>query len=292
MADDIQMLGRKLNETESNVVEMLKDYYDGYHFTWPSPDIFNPFSLLTAFSKGKIEAYWFEMGTPTFVVNLLKKYKVAPSNIGNKRLTQGDFNIPVEQAVNYYPILYQSGYLTIQNGNLRYNTYVLDMPNQEVRLGLMRSLIPYYVTADSSLTNNLVVDLAMSLDEGDLEKTLQRLQTFIGTIPYCDHTDYEGHYQQMLYIIFTLLGAYVDVEVHTAKGRIDLVIRTQSNLYLMELKLDGTAREALEQIDLKRYADRFALCDLPITKVGVNFSTSLTSNVIKYKISGDTKTIS
>ena len=273
MADDIHALGLKLGESDNQVLEMLKDYYDGYHFTWPSPDIFNPFSLLTAFSKGKIEAYWFETGTPTFVVNLLKKYKVAPSEIGNKRLTLNDFNIPVEQASNYYPVLYQSGYLTIKDSNKRYNTYILDIPNQEVRLGLMRNLISNYVTSDSSITNNLIVDLAMSLDEGDMEKALQLLQTFIGSIPYCDNTDYEGHYQQMLYIIFTLLGAYADVEVYTSKGRIDLVVRTMNNLYLLELKLDGTAREALEQIDLKKYSDRFALCDLPITKVGVNFST-------------------
>ena len=273
MADDIHAFGQKLGEKDSNVIEMLKDYYDGYHFTWPSPDVFNPFSLLTAFSKGKIEAYWFETGTPTFVVNLLKKYRVAPSNIGEEQLTQADFNIPVEQATNYFPLLYQSGYLTIKDCNLRYKSYTLDIPNQEVRLGLMRSLIPSYVTPDSSLTNRFIIKLAMSLDERNIDKALQLLQTFIGTIPYCDNTDYEGHYQQVLYIIFTLLGAYADVEVHTSKGRIDLVIRTMSDLYIMEVKLDGTARDAIKQIDLKNYPNRFALCNLPITKVGVNFST-------------------
>lgn len=227
--------------------------------------MFNPFSLLTAFSKGKIEAYWFETGTPTFVVNLLKKYKVAPSNIGEEQLTQADFNIPVEQATNYFPLLYQSGYLTIKDCNLRYKSYTLDIPNQEVRLGLMRSLIPSYVTPDSSLTNRFIIKLAMSLDERNMDKALQLLQSFIGTIPYCDNTDDEGHYQQVLYIIFTLLGAYADVEVHTSKGRIDLVIRTMSDLYIIEVKLDGTARDAIKQIDLKNYPDRFALCNLPIT---------------------------
>ena len=273
MSNDIYALGCKLSESDSRVVEILTSYYDGYHFTWPSPDVFNPFSLLTAFDKGKIEAYWFESGTPTFIINLLKKYKVSPSDIGNKELTLNDFNVPVEEASNYYPVLYQSGYLTIKGFNRRYHTYVLDIPNQEVRLGLMRSLIPNYITPDSSLTNSLVVHLAIKLDKGDMNGGLSLLQTFLGTIPYCDNTDYEGHYQQILYIIFTLLGAYVDVEVHTSKGRIDLAIRTASNLYIMELKLNGTAQDAFEQIDIKKYPERFALCGLPITKVGVNFST-------------------
>ena len=105
----------------------------------------------------------------------------------------------------------------------------------------------------------------MSLDERNMDKALQLLQSFIGTIPYCDNTDDEGHYQQVLYIIFTLMGAYADVEVHTSKGRIDLVIRTMSDLYIIEMKLDGTARDAIKQIDLKNYPDRFALCNLPIT---------------------------
>lgn len=117
------------------------------------------------------------------------------------------------------------------------------------------------------------MDMAMSLDNGDMNAALSLLKTFMGTIPYCDNTDFEGHYQQVLYIIFTLLGTYADVEVHTPKGRVDLVIRTQENLYIMELKLDGTAAKAAEQIDLKNYSERFALCNLPITKVGVNFST-------------------
>ena len=135
----------------------------------------------------------------------------------------------------------------------------------------MRSLIPYYVTRDTQTTNTTVVNLARALVRGDMDGMLCLLQTFLSTVPYCDRTDYEGHYQQMLYIIFSLLGAYVDVEVRTPMGRVDMVMRTATTLYVVELKLDQSAEAAMRQIDLKNYPERFALCGLPVVKVGINF---------------------
>ena len=169
------------------------------------------------------------------------------------------------------PLLYQSGYVTIKGYDEMFQIYTLDIPNAEVRIGLMRSLIPYYVTRDTQATNTTVVNLARALVRGDMDGMLCLLQTFLSTVPYCDRTDYEGHYQQMLYIIFSLLGAYVDVEVRTPMGRVDMVMRTATTLYIVELKLNQSAEAAMQQIDLKNYPERFALCGQLVVKVGINF---------------------
>ena len=149
-----------------------------------------------------------------------------------------DFDAPTERMESITPLLYQSGYVTIKGYDEMFRIYTLDIPNAEVRIGLMRSLIPYYVTRDTQATNTTVVNLARALVRGDMDGMLCLLQTFLSTVPYCDRTDYEGHYQQMLYIIFSLLGAYVDVEVRTPMGRVDMVMRTATTLYIVELKLN------------------------------------------------------
>ena len=271
MDEDLDILAGRLNVNRKEVVKKLKDHYDGYHFTWPSPDIYNPFSLLNAFADGRLDSYWFGSGTPTYLIEMLNKFGVLPSRIGGNEAVAADFDAPTERMQNVTPLLYQSGYVTIKGYDEMFQIYTLDIPNAEVRIGLMRSLIPYYVTHDTQTTNTTVVNLARALVRGDMDGMLRLLQTFLSTVPYCDRTDYEGHYQQMLYIIFSLLGAYVDVEVRTPMGRVDLVIRTATTLYVVELKLNRSATAAMQQIDLKNYPERFALCGLPVVKAGINF---------------------
>ena len=174
---------------------------------------------------------------------------------------------------NHLPLLYQAGYLTIKDRDTEFDSYLLDLPNREVRLGLMNSLVPSYVTPDTRPSNKVLREMARCLSRNDMDGALRLLQTFLSTVPYTDHTDYEGHYQQVLYIIFSLMGYYVDVEVHTPKGRVDVVMRTAHTLYIIEVKLDKNAEAAMKQIDLKNYPERFALCGLPIVKVGVNFDS-------------------
>ena len=271
MDEDLDILAGRLNVNRKEVVKKLKDHYDGYHFTWPSPDIYNPFSLLNAFADGRLDSYWFGSGTLTYLIEMLNKFGVLPSRIGGNEAVAADFDAPTERMQNVTPLLYQSGYVTIKGYDEMFQIYMLDIPNAEVRIGLMRSLIPYYVTRDTQTTNTTVVNLARALVRGDMDGMLRLLQTFLSTVPYCDHTDYEGHYQQMLYVIFSLLGAYVDVEVRTPMGRVDLVMRTATTLYVVELKLNQSAEAAMQQIDLKNYPERFALCGLPVVKVGINF---------------------
>ena len=271
MDEDLDILAERLNVNREEVVKKLKAHYDGYHFAWPSPDIYNPFSLLNAFADGRLDSYWFGSGTPTYLIEMLNKFGVLPSQIGGNEAVAADFDAPTERMESITPLLYQSGYVTIKGYDEMFQIYTLDIPNAEVRIGLMRSLIPYYVTRDTQSTNTTVVNLARALVRGDMDGMLYLLQTFLSTVPYCDRTDYEGHYQQMLYIIFSLLGAYVDVEVRTPRGRVDMVMRTATTLYVVELKLNQSAEAAMQQIDLKNYPERFALCGLPVVKVGINF---------------------
>ena len=273
MKDDLEGLAKKLGITPEEALMKLKENYDGYHFTSPSPDIYNPFSLLNAFADGKFGSYWFGSGTPTYLINMLKKFGVEPSEIGNNRVSVEDFDAPTERMTSIIPLLYQSGYITIKNYDEELDLYTLNIPNKEVRIGLMKSLLPHYVGGKAPEANTMVAYLSRDIRNGDMDTALRRLQTFLSTIPQCDNTKYEGHYQQVFYIIFSLLGYYVDVEVRTPRGRVDIVLRTKTTLYVMELKLDKSAGEAMEQIDLKNYPERFALCGLPVVKVAVSFDS-------------------
>ena len=273
MKEDMERLAAKLNISSEEVLLKLKENYDGYHFTYPSPDIYNPFSLLNAFADGKFGSYWFGSGTPTYLIKMLEKFGVEPSEIGNNHAEVSAFDAPTETMTDIIPLLYQSGYITIKDYDESIDLYTLDIPNKEVRLGLMKSLLPNYVASKTRETTTMVAYLSRDIRNDDMDSALRRLQTFLSTIPYCDNTRYEGHYQQMFYIIFSLLGSFVDVEVRTPRGRVDVVLRTKTTLYVMELKLDKTAGEAMEQINLKNYPERFALCGLPIVKVAINFDS-------------------
>ena len=273
MQEDMDRLAAKLDVTPEEILEKLKENYDGYHFTFPSPDIYNPFSLLNAFADGKFGSYWFGSGTPTYLIKMLEKFGVEPSEIGNNHAEVSAFDAPTETMTDIIPLLYQSGYITIKDYDESIDLYTLDIPNKEVRLGLMKSLLPNYVASKTRETTTMVAYLSRDIRNDDMDSALRRLQTFLSTIPYCDNTGYEGHYQQMFYIILSLLGSFVDVEVRTPRGRVDVVLRTKTTLYVMELKLDRTAGEAMEQINLKNYPERFALCGLPVVKVAINFDS-------------------
>lgn len=271
MADDIDLLAKKMNVTRDEAIDKLRINYDGYHFAWPSPDIYNPFSLMNAFEDGKLDSYWFGSGTPTYLIEMLNKFGVVPSKIGGTEAVSADFDAPTERMTSITPLLYQSGYITIKDYDNEFDIYKLDIPNKEVRIGLMRSLIPSYITNDTLPTNTMVVNLARALSRDNMDGALRLLQEFLSTVPYCNNTHSEGHFQQVFYIIFSLLGYYVDVEIHTPRGRVDIVLRTRTTLYVMELKLDKSAENAMQQINLKNYSERFALCGLPVVKVAVSF---------------------
>ena len=259
--------------THDEMVNELAYRYDGYHFTWPSPDIFNPYSLVNAFDKKRLGNYWFGSGTPTFLIEMMRKFKVVPTEIGEKSMRSSGFDAPAEHLTSIYPLLYQSGYLTIKDGDRNMDFYTLDIPNNEIRVGLMSSLFPNYVQQTAVVGETTVTRMYQLIRDVKMNEALIELQKYLLTVPYCRGAKSEGHYQQMLYIIFSLLGYYVDVEVHTADGRVDLVMRTSYALYLIELKINKSADKAIEQIELKQYDKRFSQTNLPIIKVGIDFST-------------------
>ncbi|MDO5525739.1 MAG: AAA family ATPase [Prevotella sp.] len=273
MSDYIDNLAAALKISREETIAKLTAKYDGYHFTWPSPDVFNPFSLLKAFTFNRIEDYWFESGTPTYLIEMLRKYEIIPSRIGNITAMAADFDAPTERITSIVPLLYQSGYVTIKKYNEFAELYTLDIPNGEIRVGLMNSLLPYYVQNKSMEGRVAVAEMYDAIRQDRMEEALELLKAFLLTVPECDNTNYEGHYQQMFYIIFSLLGRYVDVEVRTATGRVDMVMRTATKLYLIELKINQSAAKAMNQINLKDYPARFAIQNLPVVKVGINFST-------------------
>ena len=274
LSDYVDALAENLNLTHQQAVELLGKHYDGYHFCWPSPDIFNPYSLLNALSDKRVDSFWFASGTPTYLIEMMRKFGVAPSQIGRNRAMASAFDAPTERMTSLTPLLYQSGYTTIKDYNPISGLYTLDIPNSEIRIGLMETLLPNYVQSAANEGLTAIADMYMALLEGDLDGMLRQLQQFLLTVPYCDNTNYEGHYQQMLYVIFSLLGRYVDVEVRTATGRVDMVMQAFGKLYLFELKLNRSAAAAMQQINLNDYPARFSQCGLPTVKVGINFDTA------------------
>ena len=284
MHDHLVRLAERQGITFDEAVNKLTETYDGYHFTWPSPDIFNPFSVLNCMSDCSFNYYWFASGTPTYLIEMMRKFDVAPSNVGRLRAQASAFDAPTERMTSLTPLLYQSGYLTIKAAN-KMGIYTLDIPNKEIRVGLMESLLPNYVMARADDGNVVVADMCEALFENNLESFFTLLRDFLLSIPYCENTQYEGHYQQLLYVILSLLGRYVDVEVRTNKGRIDLVMQAAGTLYLMELKVGQSAEAALQQIDLKQYPERFALSGLPIVRVGLNFDME-TRTIADWKVEG------
>ena len=271
MTDHLDDFASSLGITRDEAMDGLSRQYDGYHFTWPSPDIFNPFSLLNALQDKDFKSYWFESGTPTFLIEKLKEFDVAPSDIFRMEALSLEFDAPTESLTSVIPLLYQSGYVTIKDYDRSCRLYTLDIPNIEIRIGLMESLLPNYVHRQFGSGLTATARMNRALMHEDLDGMLRLLQSYLLTISYCNDANSEGHYQQLLYVIFSLMGRYVDVEVHTATGRVDMVMRTDKNLYLFELKLNKSAEAAMRQIDLNDYASKFALCGLPVVKVGINF---------------------
>ena len=271
MSDYIDDFADAQQTTREGAIEGLKRQYDGYHFTWPSPEIFNPFSLLNAFQDRDYTNYWFSSGTPTYLIEMLRKFNIMPTDISNMEVLASSFDAPTENMTAITPLLYQSGYITIKDYDRASKLYTLDMPNNEIRVGLMESLLPNYVETRTEAGTTTIAKMYRALLYENLDEMFRLLQAYLLTVPYCDNANSEGHYQQLLYVIFSLFGRYVDVEVHTPTGRVDVVMKTSNAIYLFELKLNKSAEAAMKQIAIKDYASKFALAGLPIVKVGINF---------------------
>ena len=286
MSDDIDRLAEKLSITRENAIQQLKDNYDGYHFTYPSPDIFNPYSLLNCFSKEKIGAYWFGSGTPTFLIEMMRKFGTTPMDIGESEMADvSDFDAPTETMESIVPLLYQSGYVTIKDYDEDTNLYELGIPNKEIRIGLFKSLLPNYLTRSSQRGKVAIAQMSVLIKNGDIDGALELFRTFLATVPYCENTKYEGHFQQLMYVVFALLTDYrILVEQRTSKGRTDITLETQDSIYIMELKFGNTADEPLAQINANHYADAFAMSNKKTIKVGIGFDVKDERTITEWKV--------
>ena len=284
MRDDIDALAEHQELSREETIEELKNHYDGYHFCWPSPDVFNPYSLLNCFADGRMDDYWFGSGTPTYLINMMRKYDFLPADLGETiEVGKKDFDAPTETMTTIVPLLYQSGYVTIKGYDKPTKLYLLALPNQEIRVGLYGSLLPHYLTDKSAKANTTIAKMSVLVKKGDMDAAFSLLNDFLETVPYCDNTNYEGHWQQTLYIMFALLTNYcIMVESHTAKGRIDITMETDDTIYVMELKFNKSAEEALAQIDAKHYADAFKMSGKKVVKIGLNFSVKDEVNSLEW----------
>lgn len=259
----------------------LKERYDGYHFTHNSAGMYNPFSLLNAFKYKEFGSYWFETGTPTYLVSLLKKHHYDLERMAHEETDAQVLNSVDSESTNPIPVIYQSGYLTIKGYDERFGIYRLGFPNREVEEGFVRFLLPYYANVNKVESPFEIQKFVREVESGDYDSFFRRLQSFFADTTYEVIRDQELHYENVLFIVFKLVGFYVKVEYHTNVGRIDLVLQTDKFIYIMEFKLNGTAEEALQQIHEKRYALPFEMDGRKLFKIGINFSAE-TRNIEKW----------
>ena len=271
--ESIQSLALKYGITKDECYGRLARMYDGYHFCENSIGVYNPFSLLNTFNKMKFGEYWFETGTPSFLVQYLKdgNYNLANmsrANVSKSRLTGINYANPEPIA-----LMYQSGYLTIKNYDQEFQTYCLDYPNKEVETGFLESLSQLFTP---SLNEGIfsVSRFVIALRNGDTEEFMNLFTAFLSDNSYQIQGELELYFQNTMSIMFKMMGLYVKTEYNTSNGRIDIVIETDKFVYIIELKRDQSPDDALQQIEAKGYAKPFIASGKQIIKLGINFSSA------------------
>ena len=274
MKPDIESLGEALGMTYEECLAELTRFYDGYHFSEKSEDIFNPFSLVKALNARKIAPYWFGSGTPSYLIKTLQKYHVNVMDIEKKSCDVDDFDVSPEMMTSALPLLYQSGYLTIKKYNPMLHRYTLEYPNREVKIGMLKSLAPNYLSPISLDNNSLVGDFLEMLYDGDVEGAMTRLKAYLASISNRLSNKNERDFQTVFYLIFNLMGAYMRVEEDSAIGRADAVVYMPDAVFVFELKYDGSAEEAIKQIDEKGYLIPYSAEGKRLFKIGVNYDSN------------------
>ena len=265
------------------VCQKMKRMYDGYHFRHNMEGLYNPFSVLNALDSLEFGSYWFSTGTPTFLVQLLKKTDYDLRNIEGVELPASQFADYRADADYPIPVIYQSGYLTIKEYDKEFKSYTLGFPNEEVEYGFLNFLVPYYTGVSSNENLFNIRHFVNELRSGNADAFLTRLRAFFAGIPYELNDKTERHYQAVFYLVFRLLGQYIDVEERSAKGRADAVVKTKDYVYVFEFKLDGSADEALKQIEEKGYLLPYSIDQRKLMKIGVSFD-SAERNIGEWKI--------
>lgn len=277
-AEPIREMAMKQGCSEEDIRQQLKQRYDGYHFSKMPADIYNPFSLLNAFYNMDISDYWFASGTPTYLIRLMNHFHEGIDELTGKYYSLDEF-INYKADTEYpLPMIYQSGYLTIKDYDRRRQTFLLDFPNNEVKSGFLTMVASNYLNTKGSV-NNIAQDLAFALEDGELDLFRKTLTSFLASIPYTmrrkeSEPERERYFQYTFYLLLRLMSVYtVSLEREQSEGRVDCIVETPNNVYIFEFKLDGTAAEALRQIEEKGYARPYEADSRPVHKIGVNFSS-------------------
>ncbi len=274
MKPDVERLGKALGLSYEECLEKLQSYYDGYHFSKNSEDVFNPFSLIRALNGQEIEPFWFGSGTPTFLLKVLDKYNFNLAMLERQDVTLSSFDLSPEEMTDALPLLYQSGYLTIKQYDPVFREYTLGIPNKEVRDGLLNSMLPHYVNPSRTDNDAFLLGFCKAVYRNDIEAALKHMQTYMATIPYDLENRTEKHFQTIFYLMFSFLNIYIQTEVKSAIGRADAVMHMPDTIYVFELKVDKTADEALEQIDSKGYMLPYQASGKRLVKIGISFDSS------------------
>ena len=279
---DIEILADELGISVEETIERLRLKYDGYLFSDCGQKVYNPYSLMLAFVNKSLGNYWFESGTPTFLFQQMQLHRTDITKLDGVEASEYDFYSPTEAMDTALPLLYQTGYLTIKSYDKESFIYTLGVPNQEVRVGLVEGLLPVYVgLRRDNVQTGFALKFWQALKKNDLDLALREMQAFFAGLPYVDGfkkkledvSNLEGFYEWSMMLIFNMLNVYVQTQVRCSNGRADLVVKMPDTIYVIELKVNGTAQEALEQIEKKGYATPYLTDGRKVVKVGVKFST-------------------
>ncbi|MCR5603814.1 MAG: ATP-binding protein [Lachnospiraceae bacterium] len=274
---EIEALALEHDLTVQECLERLRRTYDGYHFHQKGEGVYNPYSILCAFADREYDSYWFETGTPTFLVKRLKDihFDVQKFTDGNLYATKQMLKDYRDDNPDPVPLLYQSGYLTLQDYDPEDRSYTLTFPNEEVKYGFLECLMPMYVEGVGAGTGKDILTLKRHCELGELDNIRDVFRALFASIPYTAEKDpFEHDFQTVIFITMTLLGQYARCELHTSVGRIDCVLETRQYIYIFEFKRDDSTENALKQIEEKHYADIYAADARKLYKIGVSFSSA------------------
>ena len=277
---DIQMLADEYSCLKETMIDRLKLNYDGYHFGKKSEDIFNPFSLMNVFVSKMLEYFWFSSGTSTFLFEEMKRFNTNLLELEKLQVPSTQFDVPTEGMTSALPLLYQSGYLTIKGYDFASDLYTLDFPNAEVKVGFMDNFLARMMNLGNTNPRGFAGIFYASLLRHEIDEAMKAMQGFFASIPYLefgekeldDITRYEAYYEVLTYVVFSIFNCRTFTQVKVARGKTDVVVFLNDTTYVMELKMHGTAQEALEQIDSKNYAIPYQSSGKPVVKIGIAFS--------------------
>ena len=276
-SNEVEVLANKYEKTQEEMLNVLKKKYDGYRFSKKEERIYNPFSLCIAFERKDLGDYWFESGTPTFMVHLFEQKAFAlPDLEGNITMSARSIDMYRLSYSNLIPLLFQSGYLTIKDYDRELDMYVLGYPNDEVKYAFIECLMMVYTSARKDASGEFMINQFLgAMRKGDIERVLTLTKALMASIPYDSLPEdklflREQNYQTAVYLIFLLMGQYVRTEVHSAVGRSDVEVETSNAIYIFEFKVGGKPQDALSQIKEAGYAEKYSASEKSIFLVGVS----------------------